>query len=210
MQIYFAQIVMSKQDVQNLARKTALANVLGAVDTDTLHRYVHNRLARDSIAYFEETVSLSPADTIDPPQRFAEQLQSLADEGRRKHLIDGGSWGTVQDIIRRLHGAGEAAQGLDGMMEQEQEQEEQQQKEQEQELELITLPQHGEGRREPLRWDIRLLRQYTSTPEILGFAYPLGDFETPRKFTLQEKRALRTHALEATGVVMTVGSRDPI
>ncbi len=198
-------IVLSKQDVQNLARKTALGNVMRAVDTNSLHRYGQQcQLERDSIAYFEETVNLSPADTINPPKRFAEQLQSLAEEGRDKQLIDGGSgWSTVEEIIGRLQGAGEAAQGLDGMMEQEQEQEEQKQKEQEQELEIIILPQQDEGRREPLRWDIRLLQQHTPTPESLGFCYPLADFETPRKFSQEERRAMRDHAATELGVMMT-------
>jgi hypothetical protein len=202
-------IVLSKQDVQNLARKTALGNVMGAVDTNSLHRYGQQfQLEHDSIAYFEETVNLSPADTIQAPKRFAEQLQSLAQEGRDKQLIDSGSgWAAVEEIIGQLQGAGEAAQGLDGMMEQEQEQEEQKQKEQEQELEVIILPQHDEGRREPLRWDIRRLQQHTSTPESLGFCYPLANFETPRKFSQEERRAMRDHAA-ALGVMMTDGEID--
>ena len=202
-------IVLSKQDVQNLARKTALRNVMGAVETGHLDRYARNQLTKHCIEYFEEAVSLSPADTIDAPKSFAEHLQSLADAGRRMQLIDGGSdWAAVQEIIRRLQDAsGEAAQGLDGMMEQEQEQEEQKQKEQEQELEIIILPQHDEGRRDPLRWDIRLLQQHTPTPETLGFSYPLADFETPRKFSQEERRAMRDHAA-ALGVMMTDAEID--
>ena len=202
-------IVLSKQNIKTLARKTALENVTRAVASSRRDRYVRDQLARTSVAYFEEQVKLSPAETIEPQQSFSEQLVAIVDQARRFELIDAGAgWTAAQEILRQLQGGQEHADGLDGMMEQEQEQEEQQQKEQEQELEVITLPQQSDGRREPLRWEVSLLRQHTAEPEGLGFVYPLSDFETRRKFSEEEKRAMRARALEEFGVVMTDAEID--
>lgn len=214
-------LVLSKQNVQEMARKAALQQLFRALEFGQggtgkplpadamscgLLRYHCDDRSAAAIGLFSESVDFSPADSVDSGATFVTMLEALAQSFRQQGFIDGNDWAVVEDILQQLRrgsqgggqGSDDSSSGgsqLDGTMQQEQEQEQEQHEEAQRRVEIITIPQGDSDRCQQVQWDVHRLSQPRPTVGSLDFTYRLAAFEVQRRATPAERADL--HAVFA-------------